>query len=99
LGGSVGARFTLPLEVVRPYLVVGPGIYSTSVTGSGPTRLYGSTVPALDAGLGVEIPLPGRLSIGAEYVFHYQIGERYSNDPTIEGGDPVTFNAFAQVAF
>jgi hypothetical protein len=98
VGGFAGVRFTLPLEGVHPYVVFGPGVYGTSVTGSGPTPLYGATAPAIAGGLGVEIPVSGRVSVGAEYLFHYQIGEKYSDDPNIEGGDPVTLNVFAQVA-
>jgi hypothetical protein len=99
VGGSIRARFALPLQYARPYLAIGPGVYSTSVTGSGPTSLYGATAPAIDGGLGIEVPLRGGWSIGAEYVFHYEIGEKYSNDASIEGGDPATVNTFVQVTF
>jgi hypothetical protein len=99
VGGFAGARFTLPLELLHPYVVVGPGVYHVAVTGSGPTSLFGATAPGIAGGVGVEIPLPGKVSVGAEYIFHYQIGENYSNNADIAGGDPVTLNAFAQVAF
>jgi hypothetical protein len=98
VGGFVGARFTLPFKHAHPYLLVGPGVYSTSVHASGPTPLYGATAPGVAGGVGIEVPLPGRLSVGAEYIFHYQIGEQYSNDAAIEGGDPVTLNLYAQIA-
>ena len=96
--GRSGARFTLPFKHAHPYLVAGPGIYSTSVRTSGPTPLFGSTAVGVGGGVGVEVPLPGRFSVGAEYLFHYQIGEKYSNNTAIEGGDPVTLNLYAQVA-
>jgi hypothetical protein len=99
VGGFAGARFTLPLELLHPYVVVGPGVYHVAVTGSGPTSLFGATAPGIAGGIGVEIPLAGKVSVGAEYVFHYQIGENYSNNADIAGGDPVTLNAFAQLAF
>jgi hypothetical protein len=99
LGGLVAARFVLPLEHVRPYAIVGVGVYHTSVVGSGSTPLHGATAPGIPGGLGIEVPLPRRFSVGAEYVFHYQIGEKYSNIASIEGGDPVTANVFGQVAW
>jgi hypothetical protein len=96
---TLAARFMLPLGRVHPYAIVGPGVYHTSVVGSGPTPLYGATAPGIAGGLGIEIPLPRRFSVGAEYVFHYQIGEQYSDVESIKGGDPVTFNVFGQVAW
>jgi hypothetical protein len=99
LGGLAAARFTLPLEHVRPYAIVGVGVYHTGVVGSGPTPLHGATAPGVPGGLGIEIPLPRRFSVGAEGVFHYQIGEKYSNVASIEGGDPVTVDVFGQVAW
>ena len=99
IGGFVGARFTLPFEAVRPYLIVGPGLYGTILTGSGPTQLYGATNWAITGGLGVEIPVTRRVSVGAEYLFHRLGDEKFSNNSDIATGDPVTLNAFAQVAF
>jgi hypothetical protein len=98
VGSLVAARFTLPFRLARPYLLAGPGVYSSSVHGSGPTPLYGSTAAGIAVGFGIEVPLPGRISVGAEYVFHFLIGERFSDDTNIGGGDPVTANVYAQVA-
>ena len=99
IGGFVGPRFTLPFKAARPYLVVGPGVYDIILTGSGPTQLYGTTAWAITGGLGLEIPVTRRFSFGAEYLFHRLGGEKFSNNSDIEGGDPVTLNAFAQAAF
>ncbi|MCU1278172.1 MAG: hypothetical protein JWM53_1718 [bacterium] len=97
VGGFVAARFTLPFKHAHPYVLAGPAAYSTSVSGSGSTPLYGATVFGIAAGIGVEVPLPARFSVGAEYMFHYQIGEKYSDNVNIAGGDPTTFNLYAQV--
>jgi hypothetical protein len=98
VGGFIAARFTLPFKRAHPYLLFGPAAYATSVSGSGSTPLYGATVAGIAGGVGIEVPLSARFSVGAEYVFHYQFAEKYSDNAKIEGGDPVTFNLFAQVA-
>jgi hypothetical protein len=45
-------------------------------------------------GLGADVPLSWRLSVGVEAVYHHQNNEVYSSDTTtgIDGGDLTTFD-------
>ena len=95
-------RLTLPLSYVQPYLFVGAGIYGTSISGATAearlgTAFNGSTEPGVPMGVGVGIPITEQFSIGAEATYHFFIGEKFSADEDIAGGDVTTFNAVLRV--
>jgi len=56
--------------------------------------LHSSSQSALVVGLGADVPLSWRLSVGVEAVYHHQNNEVYSSDTTtgIDGGDLTTFD-------
>lgn len=92
--GAIELRFTVPTPVIQPYLFFGPGIYSTSVSGSAATtQLTGSTEFGIPVGIGFLVPLPKGLSIGAEGTYHRLFGESFAADEEISGADPVSATA------
>lgn len=90
------ARFTLPTPFVQPYLFVGAGVYSTSITGSDGAKaaspLYGSTEFGMPIGIGANVSLGRALTIGPELTYHRLFGEAFADDDEIGGGDFLTFN-------
>ncbi len=87
-------RFTAPTPYVQPYLFIGPGYYSTSVSGSSTTtELTGSSEIGVPVGVGFQVPLPRGLSLGAEMTYHRFFGESFSANEDIGGGEPTSFNA------
>jgi len=94
------ARFTVPLRYVQPYLFLGAGAYSTSISGSSTsTELNSSTEFGVPIGLGFGIPVAPGLSLGAELTYHRWFGESLSADDEIGGGDPLTVNAVLRAHF
>ena len=91
------ARFTAPIPYVQPYLLLGAGLYSTSVTGSNTARaaspLTGSTEFGVPVGVGLSIPISNGVSAGAELTYHRLFGESFSKDEEFGGGDLTTMNA------
>ena len=87
-------RFTAPVPYVQPYLFIGGGLYSTSLTGSSAsTELKGSTEFGVPVGVGFSVPLSRGLSLGAEGVYHRFFGESYSENEDIGGGEPSSASA------
>jgi hypothetical protein len=87
-------RFTAPIPYVQPYLFVGGGLYSTSLTGSSAsTELTGSTEFGLPIGVGFSVPLSRGVSLGAEGVYHRLFSESFSDNEDIGGGEPSSANA------
>jgi opacity protein-like surface antigen len=94
------ARFTVPLHYVQPYLFVGAGMYSTSISGSSTsTELTSSTELGVPIGLGFGVPLTPGLSLGAELAYHRLFGESMAADDEIGGGDPLAVNAVLRAHF
>lgn len=92
--GTGELRFTAPTPIVQPYLFLGAGIYSTSVSGAAATtELFGSTEFGMPVGVGFSVSLPRGLSVGAEATYHRLFGESLSDNEEIGGGDPFTLNA------
>ena len=93
-------RFTAPTAYVQPYLFFGPGLYSTSVGGSAAsTELTGSTEFGVPIGVGLQVPLPRGISLGAEMTYHRFFSESFSENEDIGGGEPLTINAAARFRF
>ena len=87
-------RFTVPIKLIQPYLFVGGGVYSTSITGSSTaTQLTSSTEFGLPVGIGFGVPLSPGLSLGAEVVYHRLFGESFAPNDDIGGGDPTSASA------
>lgn len=91
-------RLTLPLRYVQPYIFGGFGVYSTTVSGNthqarNGTEFQASTEPGAPMGFGISIPITERLNLGAEATYHFFIGEKFSYNEELEGGDVTTFNA------
>ncbi len=87
-------RFTAPTPYVQPYLFLGPGWYSTSVSGSSTTtQLISSSEFGVPIGVGFQVPLPRGVSLGAEMTYHRFFGESFSENEDIGGGEPTSFNA------
>jgi hypothetical protein len=106
--GSVGllttgaegvVRLTAPLPFVHPYVFGGFAYYDVALSGSSEAKagsvLFSSSQPGVPIGFGLDVPLTGHLSVGAEATYHFMLGEVYSNVTTngIDGGDVSTFNA------
>ncbi len=84
-------RFMLPNRYFEPYLLVGAGVYSTSITGSSvTTQLTKSTEFGMPLGIGFQVPLSAGVSLGAEGVYHRLFGESFAPNDDIGGGDPVS---------
>lgn len=87
-------RFTAPTRFIQPYLFFGPGWYWTSVDGSSAaTQLTHSNELGVPIGIGLQVPLPRGLSLGAEATYHRLFGESFSDNEDIGGGDPFSVNA------
>jgi hypothetical protein len=87
-------RFTLPTKYIQPYIFLGVGVYSTSITGSSTsTSLTSSTELALPVGIGFGVPITPGISVGAEAMYHRLVGESFAANDDIGGGDPVSANA------
>ncbi len=97
------AMFTAPLPYVHPYVLGGVGYYAVSLTGSATakaaTPLLSSSQPAIPMGVGVDVPLSSHLSVGAEAVFHFLVGETLASVSTnkIDGGDLTTFSVVGRL--
>ena len=95
-------RLTLPLPYIQPYLLSGIGMYGTSIAGSTSearmgTAFNASTEPGVPMGVGFGIPVSKHVSIGAEVVHHFFLGESFSSDEELGGGDLTLFNAVVRV--
>jgi len=91
-------RFTAPVPYVQPYLFVGGGVYSTSITGSSTsTQLTGSTEFGVPIGVGLAVAVCPGVSVGAELTYHRFFGESFSENEDIGGGEPLTGNAVVRV--
>jgi Outer membrane protein beta-barrel domain len=87
-------RFTAPIPYIQPYLFVGGGLYSTTLTGSSAsTELMGSTEFGLPIGVGFSVPLSRGVSVGAEGVYHRLFSESFSDNEEIGGGEPSSASA------
>jgi opacity protein-like surface antigen len=94
------ARFTVPLRYVQPYLFLGAGAYTTSISGSSDsTELNSSTEFGVPIGVGVSVPLAPGLSLGPEVTYHRWFGESLAADDELGGGDPFTANAVLRAHF
>jgi opacity protein-like surface antigen len=98
VGGLAAARFTLPLPHIRPYALVGAGVYGMTASGAG-TQLVSGTVPALELGLGATVPTGRNVEVGVEWTYNHLSGETLSTNPTADGGDPSTLSLFVQYRF
>ena len=98
--GSVVMRLIAPIPFVRPYLFGGVGLYDTRVLGSASARQASSLTDSFEwgipMGVGVDVPLGRRVSIGVEGAFHLLMGESLSTREEFEGGDPVTLSAIVR---
>ena len=98
--GTAEARFTWPLRYVQPYLFIGAGMYSTSISGSSAsTELHSSTEFGVPVGVGFGVPVASGLSLGAEMTYHRWFSESLSENEDIGGGDPLTINAVLRAHF
>jgi opacity protein-like surface antigen len=92
--GALELRFTAPIPYVQPYVFVGGGVYSTTLTGSSAsTEMTGSTEFGMPIGVGVSVPLSRGISVGAELVYHRLFGESFAANEDIGGGDPTSGSA------
>jgi len=102
-GAEAVARFTLPLRFVHPYAFAGVGYYDVALVGSSDAKaasgFFSSSQPGVPVGLGLDVPLTWRFSMGVEAAYHWQLGEKYSlvTANGIDGGDLSTFNAVFRV--
>lgn len=97
-GALAEIRLTLPLSYFQPYIFGGFGVYGTSISGNtyearSGTAFHSSTEPGAPMGFGFGIPITDCLSLGAEASYHFFIGEKFSNEEELAGGDLTTFNA------
>lgn len=97
-------RLTLPTPYVQPYILGGIGMYATSVAGTTyearkGTAFHASSEPGIPLGIGFGIPIAQHVSVGVEAVHHYFLGESFSADEDIEGGDLTVFNAVLRLRF
>jgi|HubBroStandDraft_6_1064221.scaffolds.fasta_scaffold148082_2 hypothetical protein len=98
-GGEAVVRLTAPLRFVHPYVVGGIGYYAISLVGSSTARagsvLTSSSQAGIPVGVGFDVPLTWRFSVGAEATYRFQLGEKYSAVTTngIDGGDVSTLTA------
>jgi len=96
--GALELRFTAPLPLIQPYVFVGGGVYSTSVTGSSlSTQLTSSTEFGMPIGVGAQVLLPRGLSVGAELTYHRLFSESFAANEDIGGGDPLSVAAVLRV--
>jgi hypothetical protein len=98
VGAFGAARFTLPLDRIRPYALLGLGEYSMTASGAG-TLLVNGTVPAAEFGLGAIVDAGRGFEVGVEYSYSHLLGETLSNSPAAPGGDPSALSLFAQYRF
>lgn len=100
-GALAELRLTLPISYIQPYLFGGVGYYSTSISGTYEARtgtaFHTSAEPGFPMGVGFGFPITERLSIGAEAAYHLFIGENFSENEAIEGGDITSFNAMLRI--
>jgi hypothetical protein len=93
-------RFTVPTPYIQPYLFLGGGIYSTSLTGSSAsTQLTGSTEFGVPVGVGFGIPVVRGITVGAEVTYHRFFGESFSANEDFGGGEPTAANAVVRFRF
>ena len=91
-------RFTAPTPYIQPYLFFGGGLYGTSTAGDTyaartGSSFHSSTEFGLPMGVGFSVPVTEHMALGLEATHHFFLGESFSENEELAGGDLTNFTA------
>ncbi len=93
-GAEVVLRLAIPTPFIRPYIFAGVGGYDFALVGSAgsqtASQLNSSSQAGIPMGVGLELLLSWHVGIAIEGTYRFQLGEVYSTNSAIDGGDLTT---------